>query len=300
MSETGNFLGYESAPLASALFSLIPAPFQGTATYVGGQAEGPKAILEASRQIEDYDEETGLNLVDEGIHCLDPQAARQSPDLESWVKARTTEALDAVAVPCLLGGEGTITLWGVQSLLARSDELSILHIDAHADLSDAGNHGENHHTVMRRILDLSPKPQICQVGVRSLSRDAFGRIVDDETPVECFFMSDLTRAEDESWHDDVIEELRSPVYVSVDLSCFDPSVVPAVSNPEPGGLTWWNVLRLLKKVASRRRIAGFDIVELCPRQGDINSDFTAARLAYKLMNYIYAGGKMLPKPEAGK
>jgi agmatinase len=206
-------------------------------------------------------------------------------------------------VPVILGGDGTVALWAVRTLLPKSDELSVLHVDAHADLSSAEDGlGETHHTVMRRILELSPAPHICQVGIRSLTRDGFDKIVEDDVSVECFFMSDIHRAADESWHEDVIQELRSPVYLSLDLSAFDPGVLPAVAHPEPGGLEWWPTLRLLRKIASRRRIAGMDISGLAPRPGVINSDYAAAKLAYKLMNYILAGGKMLDKegPEIGE
>jgi len=300
MTDLANFLGYESAGLQDALFSVIPAPYDGTAGYVKGQAKGPRRILDASSQIEDYDEETGLNLVDRGIHCIAPEAAPEdAEELAEWVRQQVAGAIDATTVPIILGGEGSVSLWGVEALLPQCDELSILHIDAHADLDDAED-GENHHTVMRQVLELKPQPHICQVGVRALSRAASDRIFDDAQPVESFFMSDINRAEDESWHDDVVQELRSPIYLSIDLTGFDPSVIPAVGNPQPGGLGWWQILRLLKYVAARRRIAAVDITELCPRDADVRSDFAAARLVYKLMNYILAGGKMLEKPAPGE
>ncbi len=299
MVDTASFLGYESTPLEEALFSVIPAPYEGTAGYVKGQAKAPRRILDASSQIEDYDEETGINLVDRGVHCLAPEGLPgEEAALADWVRDQVRLALDAVAVPLILGGEGTAALWGIQALLPRCDELSVLHIDAHADLDQAEGGVETHHTVMRRVLELDPKPHICQVGVRALPRGASDIIFDDKQPVECFFMSDINRADDESWHDDVAHELRSPIFLSIDLTGFDPSVMPAVGYPEPGGLAWWEVLRLLKYVAARRRIAAVDISELCPRENDVRTDFAAARLVYKIMNYIQAGGKMLEKPEA--
>ena len=299
MSETeAHFLGYESAELADAYFSLIPAPHEGTANYIRGQALAPTKILDSSTLIEDYDEETGLSLVDMvGIHAISPEAApRDGMSLESWVKEHITAALDATAVPIILGGDGDVSLWGIETLIARNPELSVLHIDANADLDDSEDDEENSHTVMRRVLELKHVPVICQVGVRSLSRDAFERIMDNSVPIETFFMADIDRDDEENWQESVIDELRSPVYVSIDLSGFDPSVCPAVGAPEPGGLRWWQVLRLLKKVASRRRIAAIDITELCPVEGSIQSDLAAARLIYKLMNYIQASGKMLAKP----
>lgn len=297
MADLGNFLGYESASLEEAIFSVIPAPLEETADYVRGQALAPQKIIDASSQIEDFDEETGLSIIDLGVHCLAPEGLPSGAALKNWVADQVTAALDATAVPVIIGGEGGITFSAIKALLPKVDELSVLHIDANADLNEADGE-ENHHTVMRQVLELTPTPHICQVGVRSLSKSAFDIIVDGGYPVECFFMSDINRADDESWQEDVIDELRSPVYLSIDLTGLDPSVIPAVGNPQPGGLGWWQVLRLIKKVASRRRIAAIDITELCPRETDINSDYAAARLVYKAMNYVYAGGKMLEKAAA--
>jgi agmatinase len=97
---------------------------------------------------------------------------------------------------------------------------------------------------------------------------------------------------DEAWHEDVIQALSTPVYVSLDLSALDRGVVPSVGQPEPGGMSWWSILRLLKKVAGRRRIAAFDVTDLVPIEGDLNGDYAAARLVYKTMAYMVAGGKM--------
>ena len=293
-----HFLGYESSDLADAYFSLIPAPHDATASYIRGQALAPRKIMNASSLIEDYDEETGLSLVDMvGVHTLAPEAApADAVALEPWVKDNIRAALDATAVPVILGGDGTVSLWGISTLMERSPELSVLHIDANADIDDPDDDEETHHTVMRRVLELENPPSICQVGIRTLSRDAFERTMDASIPVETFFMADIERYEDESWQDSIIDELRSPVYLSIDLTGLDPSVVPAVGAAEPGGLRWWQLLRLLRKVASRRRIAAIDVTELCPIEGQIQSDLAAARLIYKVMNYIQASGKMLAKP----
>lgn len=299
MSETTNFLGYESAALESSLFSIIPAPTEAGATYLDGQTAAPRAIIDASSQIESYDEETGSDLIArQGIHCLSPETAPQGAGLEKWVVENVQKALAATSVPVILGGDGTVSYWGIKTLAAEAEKqnqpLSVLHIDAHADLNTA-EASENNLTTMRRVLEMTPKVSLCQVGVRSLSRNAYDMIADEEKGIDCFFMSDLRHTSDDDWQDDVVSALSTPVYVSIDLSAFDPSVVDNVGNPEPGGLNWYQITRLLKKVASHRRIAAIDIVELCPRTGDIVSDFTAARLAYKTMTYIMAGGKMLGK-----
>ena len=299
MSDTASFLGYESASLESALFSIIPAPTEAGATYVDGQSAAPRAIIDASTQIESYDEETGIDLIARaGIHCLKPEAAPQGAALEKWIAENIQKALAATTVPVIFGGDGTVSYTAIKTLADESAKnnqpLSVLHIDAHADLNPAAG-GENNLTTMRRVIEMTPKVSLCQIGVRSLSRPAYDIVADEEKGIDCFFMSDLRHAGDDDWQDDVVSALSTPVYISIDLSAFDPSVVDNVGNPEPGGFSWHQITRLLKKVASHRRIAAIDIVELCPRQGDIVSDFTAARLAYKAMTYILAGGKMLTK-----
>lgn len=302
MSETANFLGYDSTSLESSLFSIIPAPTEEGATYLDGQSAAPRAIIDASTQIESYDEETGLDLISrEAIHCLSPEAAAQGLGVDQWVEENVQKAIDAVSVPVILGGDGTISKSAIKVLAEQAEkgnqELSVLHIDAHADLNLADS-GENNLTTMRQVLEMGMKVSLCQAGIRSLSRSAFDLIADDEQGIDCFFMSDLRHASDDDWQDDIVSALSSPVYVSIDLSAFDPSVVPNVGNPEPGGFSWNQVTRLLKKVACHRRIAAIDIVELSPREGDVSSDYTAARLVYKIMSYICSGGKMLPKPSA--
>ena len=291
-----NFLGYESAALKDATFSVIPAPFDDCATYVKGQAAAPQAIIDASSQIEAFDEETGLNLSD-AVHCIDPADAPKGGALNNWLIQNINAALDAVAVPVILGGDGSVSYAAIKALADRAaqnkQELSVLHLDAHADLNSLEK-GDNNLNVMTKVRELK-NVRLCELGVRSLSKEAFDLIADDENNIDCFFMSDLRGSNDADWQEDVKNALSTPVYVSIDLSAFDSSLMPNVGNPEPGGFNWLQVARLLKVIAAHRRIAAFDIVELCPRDGDNASNYTAARLVYKLMNYIVAGGKILPK-----
>lgn len=304
MADTSAFLGSTNAPLDQARFSIIPAPLEASVTYLTGQALAPERILEASTHLEPYDDELGLLLADEApIHTAPLAEAPEGSMLEGWVKRHVQEALEAVAVPVILGGEGTVSLWGIEKvnefIKATGHPLTVLHLDSCSDFEGGEIGQENHHTVMRRVSEIENGPKLCQVGVRSFSKSAVDRMFpqDSDKTYECFFMSDLFQAEDDSWQEDIVKEVSSPVYLSIDLSVFDPSVFPSVGSPQPGGLTWWPALRLLRRLAKERRIAAIDIVELCPREGDVIGDFTAARLAYKLMNYIFYGGKMLEKPE---
>ena len=301
MAEQTNFLGYDSVSLEKALFSIIPAPTEEGATYVAGQCAAPRAIIDASSQIESYDEETGLDVIArDGVHCISPESAPQGGDsLPTWLTQNINEALDATAVPIILGGDGTISYHCIKVLAERAakehQEISVLHIDAHADLNTIEEDDENNLNTMRKVIESDLKLNLCQLGVRSLSQDAFDIIANEDKGIDCYFMSDLRYSSDDDWQDDIITALSSPVYISIDLSAFDSAIVPNVGNPEPGGLNWQQITRLIKKVASHRRIAAIDIVELCPREDDVVSDYTAARLAYKAMSYILSGGKMLEK-----
>ena len=301
MAEQTNFLGYDSVSLEKALFSIIPAPTEEGATYVAGQCAAPRAIIDASSQIESYDEETGLDVIArDGVHCISPESAPQGGDsLPTWLTQNINEALDATAVPIILGGDGTISYQCIKVLAERAakehQEISVLHIDAHADLNTIEEDDENNLNTMRKVIESDLKLNLCQLGVRSLSQDAFDIIANEDKGIDCYFMSDLRYSSDDDWQDDIITALSSPVYISIDLSAFDSAIVPNVGNPEPGGLNWQQITRLIKKVASHRRIAAIDIVELCPREDDVVSDYTAARLAYKAMSYILSGGKMLEK-----
>lgn len=295
------FLGYESAPLDKAAFSLIPAPFDDCATFVNGQSAAPKAILEASARLEAFDEESGLDLAAQApMHCVDPSEAPRGSAINNWLAQQVNAALDAVAVPVILGGDGSVSYSAIKAVADRAaksqQELSVLHLDAHADLNPLEG-GDNNLNVMTRVRELK-NVRLCELGVRSLGKEAFDLIADDENNIDCFFMSDLRGASDADWQEDVKNALSSPVYVSIDLSVFDSAIMPCVGNPEPGGFNWAQVTRLLKLVAAHRRIAAFDVVELCPREGDHAAPYAAARLIYKLMNYVVAGGKMLPKPDA--
>lgn len=296
------FLGYESAELEKALFTIIPAPCESGATYVNGQALAPRAIIDASTRIEAFDEESGLNLIErDAIHCVAPENAPNGSALNSWLSGQINQALEATTVPVILGGDGTISFTAIKTLAEHAakskQELSVLHLDAHADLNSLDG-GENNLSGMRKVFEMTPhNVRLCQLGVRSLSQNAFNLIANDENAIDCFFMSDLRHSNDDDWQEDVVSGLSSPVYVSIDLSVFDPSVIPNVGNPEPGGFMWAQIVRLLSKVANHRRIAAFDIVELCPRPEMPTSNYVAARLVYKLMNYIVAGGKILKKSE---
>ncbi|MBI3977735.1 MAG: agmatinase [Chloroflexi bacterium] len=271
----------EAAEFSSARVVVLPVPYDSTTTYRGGARDGPAAIVDASQYVELFDPEFGRELYQVGIHLLDDV----EPDLTSpaamidRVEAVTGELLDADKLVAMLGGEHSITVGAVRAHADRHADLSVLQIDAHGDLHDSFfGTPYSHACVMRRVLERCPA---VQVGLRSLSREEWAFIQERELrPV----FAEQAQAGD-GWIDEVVARLSPTVYVTVDLDGLDPSTMAAVGTPEPGGLDWFQTLRLLRRVGRERRIVGFDVVELAPDQGPPACAYTAARLVYKLIGY---------------
>jgi agmatinase len=233
--------------------------------------------------VEFYDEELDREPFEIGVTTL--QAIDVDPaDIEVGLR-RLEETVEAVAekgiVPLTLGGEHSLTLAPVAALQRRFPDLSVLQLDAHLDLRDAYQGTKlSHASVMRRIRDLGIST--IAVGIRSVSKEEADYVHAEKPPV---FLAREIRAKGLPV-DEIVNALGNPVYITVDLDAFDPSFVPGVGTPEPGGLTWDEGLRLLRAVCERRQVVGMDIVELCPIAGQIVSDFFAAKLANKMIGYL--------------
>ncbi len=285
----GDFLGLPKGQegKTDAPFIVLPVSYEATVTYQRGTGRGAKAAIEASHQVEFYDEELRTETYRVGIRTVHgfSSAARPERALPE-LRRRYASLLRPERVIAMIGGEHSITLPAVQACADAWPGLSVLQIDAHADLRDEYEGTPfGHGCVMRRISERCP---IVQVGIRSLSReeDDFRRT----GPVTTFF----THCErGRNLGDAVLRALGDPVYVTIDLDGFDPSIVPGTGTPEPGGLSWAEVLDLLARVAASRKVIGFDVVELLPIRGQAVSDFLAARLVYRLIGYIARARGML-------
>jgi agmatinase len=261
----------------------VPAPFDQTTSYMPGTRFGPRAILEASRQVEFYDEELDLEPFRIGIATLgevqvDPLDCQAGLDR---LEAVVTTLADSGAVPFTLGGEHSLTIAPVRALRARYPDLSVLQLDAHLDLrAEYQGTKLSHASVMRRVRELGV-PTV-PVGIRSVSREEADYVHAEKAPV--FLAREIRQ------HglpvEQILKVLGNPVYITIDLDAFDPAYVPGVGTPEPGGLTWEEGLRLLRAVCERRQVVGCDVVELCPIQGQHASDFFAAKLCNKLLGYL--------------
>jgi len=248
-----------------------------------GTRFGPQAILEASRQVEFYDEELDLEPYRIGIATLgaievDPLGPEAALDR---LEAVTLGLADQGVIPFTLGGEHSLTIAPIRALRQRYPGLSVLQLDAHLDLREQYQGTKwSHASVMRRVRELGV-PTVA-VGIRSVSQEEADYVHREKAPV---FLAREIRAKGLDV-DAVLTQLTNPVYVTVDLDFFDPAYVPGVGTPEPGGATWDEGLMLLRAVCERRQVVGCDIVELMPIQGQHVSEFFAAKLANKMLGYL--------------
>jgi len=235
--------------------------------------------LEASLQLELYDEELDSEPYQVGIHTLAPlEPVAEGPKaMIERVRRAVGEIAKAGKFPLVLGGDHSITLGAVQALSSHYGKLSVLQLDAHADLRDEYQGTRwSHACVGRRIGELA---RLTQIGLRSLSREEAEFLKSSD--ITAIYAHELSQGAVER----VIDDLGDPVYLTLDMDVFDPALVPAVGTPEPGGLGWPVVLAILKRVFKTHRVVGCDIVELAPIPGLIAPDFLAAKLVYKLIGY---------------
>ncbi len=278
-----NFGGiYPECSLRNAHFVVVPVPYDLTSTYQPGSRRGPAAIIEASTNMELYDEELKKDTYLAGIHTTLPVEvdARGPKYMVSAVRKKIDRLVHADKIPVMLGGEHSISLGAVQAVAAKYPELTVLQFDAHADLRDSYQGTPyNHACVARQIVDCC---SLVQVGIRSMSREEADYL--PKSRVKSYSADYVF--EHKNWAQTVCKNLRGDVYVSIDLDVFDPSIMPATGTPEPGGLYWRDVLSLLRLVAAKCNIRGFDVVELAPMPGMVAPDFMAAKLIYRLMGYM--------------
>ncbi len=254
------------------MFLLVPCPHEATTCYGRGTKKGPAAILRALPHVELFDEDLGY------------EPCRKNPfDIEKPVPAARLQAtvariLKDNKIPIVLGGEHSITPLAVKAAAEKYKNLSVLQLDAHADLRDSYGGSKNSHAcAMRRVLEICPA---VQVGIRSISIEEW------EWAKKTGQINRIHFAEKLEVVDKIENQLHKNVYITIDVDVFDPSVIPATGTPEPGGMFWYEVLDVLKGVCATKHVVGFDVVELSPRKGDIASDFTIAKLIYKVMGYI--------------
>jgi len=269
---------------------ILPIPLDRTTSYVPGTRMGPHEILTASTHMELWDEETETDVHSIGIFTL-PELELPFGTMDEVIKEIRRVAAELVnrgKFPFVLGGEHSITAPVVAAVAARHAGLSVLQIDAHADLRESFMGTKHKHAcAMRRVLEYA---RCTQVGIRSLSPEEAAAA--PTLPTEIFYDFNMRQRED--WIDRVVDSLSENVYITIDCDGLDPAVMPAVGTPEPGGLTWYEILALVRRVVDTRHVVGCDIVELCPIPGIVAPNFLCAKLIYKILSYRF-GAEVAPR-----
>lgn len=271
----------EYASRENARVEIIPVPYDGTSTYGSGARNGPAAIIAASMNMELYDEELGVDTSSIGIHTQDAiEPVATGPEgMVDRVEEAVAEVLDEGKFPVLLGGEHSISVGAMRAIAGIVPGLTILQLDAHADLRDSyGGSPYSHACAGRRAVELGA---LVQAGIRSLSaEEARFR---EESGVPSFSAADMVAGA--VTPSEIAAVCGERVYITLDLDVFDPSLMPATGTPEPGGLDWHTVNAILRETCRGREVVGFDIVELSPIPYTMAPDFLAARLVYRLIGY---------------
>ncbi len=275
----GQYTDYDKSQVA-----ILPVPYDGTSTWIKGADRGPQALLEASFNLEFYDIETKTEVYRKGIATLPPVTEGKSPEsMAEEVERRMDVLFDDGKFPVVIGGEHSVSIGAIRSAAKRYPGMSVLQLDAHTDMRDIYEGSTyNHACVMARAKEVAGN--VVQVGIRSTCMAEEGQnIVEDNV----FHAHVLKRRSD--WVGEVLNRLAPEVYVTIDLDVLDPAFMPSTGTPEPDGLSYRDVLDLLKAVADEHHVVGFDIVELCPNEVNKAPDFLAAKLLYQFLSLLYAG-----------
>jgi len=279
-----NYAGIEPeySDLEKSRITVIPVPYDLTTTYISGARNGPRAIIEASNHMELYDEELEKETYRVGIYTHDALAVtdEKPEDMLRIVSKAVSSCIKSEQFQVMLGGEHSISLGMVRELAKKYHNLSVLQLDAHADLRDSYQGTPyNHACVGRRISEICP---LVQAGVRSMSKGEGDYL----RSAQVVNISDYEIKQNDGWIDKILGYLTDDVYLTLDLDVLDPAIMPSVGTPEPGGLSWYETIDFLRLLSQHKKIVSFDLVELSPKPGNIAPDFLAAKLTYRIMGYI--------------
>ena len=282
-----NFGGIEESEFSSFENSqvlIFPVAYEGTVSFGAGTGAGAMAIVDASRNMELYEEETDAEVYRIGIHTLEAFKPRETPEaMMNALYEETKTLLKAEKFVCMLGGEHSVSAPVIRAHAEKFHNISILQIDAHADLRDEYDGTPHSHAsiMARSVKDL--KIPAVQVGIRSLSAEEARSLSD--LPTKIYWAKDIVGRID--WIDDAIDNLTENVYLTIDIDGLDPSLVPTTGTPEPGGLGWYEVLTIIRKLAEKRRVIGMDLVEFSKTENSDAPAFLCAKLVYKSLAYIF-------------
>ncbi len=282
------FLDLRSLPVKEAEAVVLPIPYEATTTYGAGARGGPEALLAASRQVELWDEENNWDLSEKvGLATAAPIYPEVSGPQAMLDKIRRVVQpwISQGKLILALGGEHTITVALVQAALTRYPDLTVVALDAHADMRESYDGSKfSHACTLRRVYE-SGRP-LTLLGLRSYSQEEY-QLLRVAPRFTMFKARELHTPEGWQAALDHLKAIPGPVYLTIDLDALDPGIMPGVGTPEPGGLSYYQVLTIMETLTRRGSVIGLDLTELAPIPGQRVSEFTAARLLYKALGYIY-------------
>ena len=259
---------------------LLSVPYDGTSTWQKGADKGFEAFLDASENMELYDIETDSEVYKQGVYMPDPITENSSPEaMVEAVHQVVKKYINRNKFVTIFGGEHSISIGTIRAFNEHYNNLTVLHLDAHADLRKSYEGSTFNHACA--LYEASQETNLIQVGIRSM--DVSEKMVMDTDKV--YFAHDI--AYDDYWMDSALDQMTDEVFITLDLDVFDTSIMPSTGTPEPGGLLWNETLEFLKKVFQQKNVVGFDIVELCPNPTNKAPDFLAAKLYYKMLSYKF-------------
>lgn len=259
---------------------LISVPYDGTSTWQKGADKGFDAFLAASDNMELYDIETNSEVYKKGIYIaetVDENASAAA--MVEQVHKTVRKYLQQNKFVTVFGGEHSISIGTIRAFKDSYKNLTVLHLDAHADLRDEYNGTPYNHACA--VYEASKTTNLIQVGIRSMDSTEKETMNKDQV----FFAEQMIY--DDSWIDRAIDMMTDQVFITFDVDVFDPSIMPSTGTPEPGGLLWYETIEFLKKVFMEKNVVGFDIVELCPNPANKAPDFMVAKLYYKMLSYKF-------------
>lgn len=265
----------------NAKIILQSIPYDGTSTWGKGADKGFKAFMNASENMELYDIETNTEVYKEGVHITSELKDFDSPeDMFEKTYQRTKELMENNKFLTFFGGEHSISIGIIKAFYEKYENLTVVQIDAHADLRPEYNGSAYNHACA--LYDASKNANLVQVGIRSMDKSELEHM----DMVQTFFMEDIVTHED--WMETSLEQMTENVYITLDLDAIDPSLLPGTGTPEPGGFDWYELLLYLRVIFSNKNVVGFDIVELAPIKGSTISEFLVAKLYYKMLSYKFS------------
>jgi len=273
----------EFTTFESSKIVILPVPYDGTTTWIKGSDKGPKAVLEASVNLEMYDIDTDSEVHKLGIHTAEPLMENSSPQaMVDAVYTQVKALYKKKKFPVVLGGEHTVAIGAFKAASEQFNDLTILQFDAHTDMRSEF-HGSkiDHHCVMARASEMAP---IVQVGIRSMSAGER----EDIQPDRVFYAMQIY--DQSTWMYELLNKLSRNVYITIDLDVLNPSIMASTGTPEPGGMNWFDIINILKKISEQVNIVGFDITELVPIKENKAPDYLVAKLIYTMLTYKFITG----------